>query len=133
MGWGQEAYDAECAAIARALQVAATRSHVIGAVTIFRDAQAAIWRMTSDELGLGQIYALKARKHIAALRAKEPGVKFEIRWCPSHQGSRVTRSSMNGPSSRRNRTPTEWSGFPPRARTARSERESSRSRDPSPT
>jgi len=42
MGWGQEAYDAECAAIARALQVAANRSHVIGAVTIFRDAQAAI-------------------------------------------------------------------------------------------
>jgi len=24
-----------------------------------------------------------ARKHIAALRAKEAGVKVEIRWCPS--------------------------------------------------
>ena len=58
---------------------------MIGAVTIFTDAQAAIGRMTSDEPGPGQKYALEARKHIAALRAKEPGVKIEIRWCPSHQ------------------------------------------------
>jgi len=42
MGWGQEAFDAECAALARALHVAATRSHTIGSVTIFTDAQAAI-------------------------------------------------------------------------------------------
>jgi len=42
MGWGLEAFDAECAALARALQVAATRSHTIGAVTTFTDAQAAI-------------------------------------------------------------------------------------------
>jgi len=86
MGWGQEAFDAECAALARALQVAATRSHTIGAVTIFTDAQAAIWRMTSDDPGPGQKYALEARRHIAALRAKEPNVRIEIRWCPSHQG-----------------------------------------------
>jgi len=84
--WGQEAFDAECAALARALQVAATRSHTIGAVTIFTDAQAAIWRMTSDDPGPAQKYALEARRHIAALRVKEPNVKIEIRWCPSHQG-----------------------------------------------
>ena len=83
MGWGQEAFGA---AIARALQVAATRSHAIGAVTIFTDAQAAIWIMTSEDLGPGQKYALEARRHTAALRAKEPNVKIEIRWCPSHQG-----------------------------------------------
>jgi len=86
MGWGQEAFDAECAAIARALQVAATSSHAIGAVTIFTDAQAAIWRMTSDDPGPGQKYALEARRYIAALHAKEPNAKIEIRWCPSHQG-----------------------------------------------
>src|ERR1700712_3248412 len=68
------------------LQVASTRSHVIGAVTIFTDAQAAIWRMTSDDPGPGQKYALEVRRYIAALRAKEPNIKIEIRWCPSHQG-----------------------------------------------
>jgi len=83
MGWGQEAYDAECAAPARALQVAATRNHTLGLVTILTDCQAAIGRMASDEPGPGQKYALEARQHIATLRAKEPSVR---RWCPSHQG-----------------------------------------------
>jgi len=86
MGWGQEAYDADCAALARALQVAATRRHTLSTVTVFTDAQVAIARMTSDEPGPGQKYALEAREHIAALRTKEPNVRIEIRWCPSHQG-----------------------------------------------
>jgi len=42
--------------------------------------------MTSDEPGPGQKYAPEARRHIATLRAKEPNVKVEIRWRPSHQG-----------------------------------------------
>jgi len=42
--------------------------------------------MTSGDPGPGPKYALEARRHIAALRAKEPNVKIEIRWCPSHQG-----------------------------------------------
>jgi len=42
--------------------------------------------MTSGEPGPGQKYALQAKSHIAALRAKEPNAKIEIRWCPSHQG-----------------------------------------------
>jgi len=54
--------------------------------TIFTDAQAAIWRMISDDPGPGQKYALEARRHIAALRAKEANARIEIRWCPSHQG-----------------------------------------------
>jgi len=86
MGWHQEAFDAECAALARALQVAATRTHTVGTVTIFTDAQAAIWRMTSDDPGPGHQYALEAKRHIAILRTKEPNVKIDIRWCPSHQG-----------------------------------------------
>jgi len=86
MGWHQEAFDAECAALARALQVAAARTHTVGTVTIFTDAQVAIWRMTSDDPGPGQQYALEARRHIASLRTKEPNVKIDIRWCPSHQG-----------------------------------------------
>jgi len=86
MGWGQEAYDAECAALARALQVAAARNHRLGLVTILTDCQAAIGRMASNEPGPGQKYALEARQHIATLRAKEPNVRIGIRWCPSHQG-----------------------------------------------
>ena len=33
MGWGQEAYDAECAAIVRALRTAATKNQTLGSVT----------------------------------------------------------------------------------------------------
>ena len=56
MGFFQEAYDAECAAIVRALAVAAERAkrHKLGRVRIFTDAQAAITRMTHDEPGPGQ-------------------------------------------------------------------------------
>jgi len=37
-GWGWEAYDTECAGIARALRVAATRDYALGTVTTFTDA-----------------------------------------------------------------------------------------------
>jgi len=50
------------------------------------DAQAAIVRMASDDPGPGKQYALEARRHITALRAKKPNIYIEIRWCPSHQG-----------------------------------------------
>ena len=53
MGSYQEAYDAECASIARALEVAAERAKrwQLGRVRIFTDAQAAITRMAHDEPG----------------------------------------------------------------------------------
>jgi len=59
MGYNQEAYDAECAALARALESAARRNTTPERVTIFTDAQAAIRRMASDEPGPGQQYALQ--------------------------------------------------------------------------
>jgi len=86
MGFNQEAYDAECTALARALEVAQRRPTTPERVTIFTDAQAAIRRMASDEPGPGQQYALQARKHIAALRRAKPGIIIEIRWCPVHKG-----------------------------------------------
>ena len=82
-----QAYDAECAAIARALRIAATKNRALGTATIYTDAQAAIWRITSDDPGPGQKYAIEARKHNTALRAREPGIRTEIRWCPSHHGT----------------------------------------------
>ena len=84
--WGT--YDAECAAIARALAVAAERAkrRKLGRVRIFTDAQAAIAWMVHDP---GQTYAIQARQArqaIAALRRQEPAVEIEIRWCPAHRG-----------------------------------------------
>ena len=58
MGSNQEAYDAECAALAHALEKAARRNMTPKRVTIFSDAQAAIRRMASDESGPGQWYTL---------------------------------------------------------------------------
>jgi ribonuclease HI len=78
--------DAECAAIAGALETATRKPNAPRRVTIFTDAQAAILRMTSDEPGRGQVYALEARKHIATLSQREPAVAIELRWCPAHKG-----------------------------------------------
>ena len=86
MGFNQEAYDAECAALARALETATRRRTIPARVTIFTDAQAAIKRMASEEPGPGQIYAIEARKHIATLRKAKPNIVIEIRWCPAHKG-----------------------------------------------
>jgi len=86
MGFNQEAYDAECAALAcalkRAAEIAPTPSHI----TIFKDAQAAIRRMSMDEPGPGQKHALEARQHIAALRRAAPDITIEIRWYLAHEG-----------------------------------------------
>jgi len=85
MGYNQEAYDAECAALARALEVAALHQTPPEGVAIFTDAQAAIRRMATDEPCPGQRYVIEARKHITTLRKAKPGVRIEIRWCPSHR------------------------------------------------
>ena len=130
MGWGQEAYGAGCAAISKALRVAVSRNYALCTVTIFTDAQAAIWRMTSDDPEPGKKYAIMARKHIAALRAKEPGVKIEIRWCLSNQGiegnevaDEWAKQAADEPDSHG----VEWFDF--RDRTAKSGRENPTSRD----
>jgi len=85
MGHNQEAYNAECAALARALE-SVSEGYVPDRMTIFTDAQAAIRRMASEEPGPGQQYPIQARKHIAVLRRARPGITIEIRWCPAHQG-----------------------------------------------
>jgi len=67
VGYNQEAYDAECAALARALETASRRQTTPERVTVFTDAQAAVRRMASEETGSGQMYVLRARKHISVL------------------------------------------------------------------
>jgi len=79
MGFNQEAYDAECAVLARALKMVAEIAPTLSHITIFTNAQAVIRRMSTDELGPGQKYALAARKHIAALRRAAPDITIEIR------------------------------------------------------
>jgi len=49
MGYNQEAYDAECATIARELGMASLQKVTPETVTIFTDAQAAIRRIASEE------------------------------------------------------------------------------------
>jgi len=91
MGYNQEAYDAECAALARALESASRRNMTPEGVTIFTDAQAAIRRMASHEPGPGQQYALQARKHIAALRRAQAGHHHRNLMVFSPQGDRRQR------------------------------------------
>jgi len=89
MGYNQDAYDAECAALARAVETVARRQTTPERITIFTDAQAAIRRMASEDPGPGQnrqMYAIQARKHIATLWRARPGIIIEIRWCPAHKG-----------------------------------------------
>jgi len=91
MGNSQGAYDAECAALAHALELAAQRSTTPERVTIFSDAQAAIRQMASDEPGPGQQYALQARKQITMLRRARKGIVIETLIVPRPQGSRWQR------------------------------------------
>jgi len=108
MGYDQEAYDAECAALTRTFESAARRNTTPERVTIFTDVQAAIGRMASDEPGPGQQYALHARKHIAALRRSRTGIVIEIRWCPPHKGITGNERPTSGRRSwQRSRTPAE--------------------------
>jgi ribonuclease HI len=86
MAYNHEAFDAECAALARALEVAARRRITPEKVTIFSDAQAAIRRMASEEPGPGQKHAIQARKWVGVLRKARPDIVIEIRWCPAHEG-----------------------------------------------
>jgi len=110
MGGNQEAYGAECAALAHALELAARRNTTPERITIFSDAQAAIRRMASDEPGPGQQYAIQARKHIAALRRARPGITIEIRWCRPTEVSPATRRPTNGSRVRQgNQAPTDLS------------------------
>jgi ribonuclease HI len=110
MGYNQEAYDAECAALASALEEAAKRQTVPELVTIFTDAQAAIRRMVSEDPGPGQKYAILARQHIRKLRRGRPDIIIEIRWCPAHKGVPGNEKADEWTSSRqKNQTRAEWS------------------------
>ena len=87
MYFQQEAYDAEYAAIARALETAALLPLAHKRITIHTDAQAVVQRMGSDEPGPGQRYAaLGARRHIATIRRRRPEVTIELRWRPAQEG-----------------------------------------------
>jgi len=86
MGFNQEAYDAECAVLAHALETATKRAPTPSHVTIFTNAQAAIKRVVSDDPGPGQKYALEKRQHIATLRRAAPDISIEVRWCPVREG-----------------------------------------------
>jgi ribonuclease HI len=74
-------------ALARALETAARLQAIPKKVTIPTDVQADIRRMASEDPGgPGQMYSIRARKHIATLRKARPDIAIEIRCCPAHKG-----------------------------------------------
>jgi diaminopimelate decarboxylase len=86
MGYNQEAYDAECAALARALEVAARRGGNIGEGHNLHRRSGGHSGYGFGGASPGQMYALQVRSHIAILRRARPDIIIEIRWCPAHKG-----------------------------------------------
>jgi len=84
----------------RPLAVAAERAkrRKLGRVRIFTDAQAAIARMTHDELGPSQTYAIQARQAIAALAGRNLLSRLRYAGARPTRGSPGTRSRTSGPS-----------------------------------
>jgi len=85
IGFSQDAYDAECAALTGGTGIGFAEADDHGAGHIFMDAQAAIRRMASRESGPSQKYALQTRKHITVLQKTQPDIVTEIRQCPTHR------------------------------------------------
>ena len=83
--YNQETFDAECAALERALELAARRRTTQEAVTIFTDARAAMGRIVAEAPWPGQKYAVMARKWLATLKEIRPQIRKEIRWCAAHE------------------------------------------------
>jgi len=123
MGWGQEACDAECAGLARALQVASGRlnwggHHLLGCASGHREddhRRTGTRARPGGTLPPSESWNRTPRSRSAGARvAKEPRA---TRW--------QTSGSSSPPTSR---TPMGWSGSQPQTQTAQSERESSPSR-----
>ena len=107
-GYYQEAYDAECAAIARALAVAMGRAKRAGFVSLRMRRPQLYTRMTHDEPGPGQTYAIQARQAIAD---RNPLSRLKYAGVRPTRGSQETRSRTSGLSwPRVNRMTTGWNG-----------------------
>ena len=110
MDYSQEVYDAECVALARALETASRRQTLLERITIFTDAQAAIRRMASKEPGRPEVRAsgMKAYRK----RRTRPDITIEIRWCPVHKGVAAAGNEKGDePNSlRKSQMPVGWNG-----------------------
>jgi len=112
VGYNQQAYDAECAALARALEDASRRNTTPDRVAIFSDAQAATKRIVSEEPDPGQMYALQpggtsqSREGSGQVSSSKSGGARPTRV------SKETRKPMYGRSLwRRSLTPTGRNGW----------------------
>jgi hypothetical protein len=87
MGVRQEAYGAECAAIARALETAARRRHTLGLVTISRTPKRLFCECPRTGPAPARCMPSKlCRRQIAILRQRELAVTIKLRWRPAHKG-----------------------------------------------
>jgi hypothetical protein len=114
MGYNQETYDAECAALARALEMVTQRRSLPERVTVFIDAQSTIRCMASDEPSPGQVYA---RPDDISQRLGRPARSSPLRCggAPLTRDSGEEKADEWASSQRRSRTPGEWSGYDTRA------------------
>jgi len=87
MGYDWESYGAECATIARGLETTTIKGkrHKLGSVTIFTDAQAAIWRISIFGRSRASTdLCYPDEKTFGGSMTN--GTQVEIRWRPSHKG-----------------------------------------------
>jgi hypothetical protein len=98
MGYNQEAYDAECAVLARALESAGKTTDDTKRVTVFTDAQAAVKRMASEEPGPAR--CKRSRREGALRRYGGPtGHRYWDPLVPSTQRSPREREAGEWPNS----------------------------------
>jgi hypothetical protein len=116
MDYSQEAYDAECTALSKALEIAARLQRRPERTTIFTDAHAAIRRMASEEPAPASYMPCRNGGTRTSRSCEGPD-----RTSPSRsdgarpmRGSPATRKPTNGPSLQlKNRTLEEWSRVEP--------------------
>jgi len=111
MGYNQEAYDTECAALERALETATRRVPTPSHVTIFTDAQVAIKRMSSDEPAPGRSMRWKQGSTSPSYGEKRRAPSLRSDGARHMKAWKETSRPTNGPSSRqKSQTPQGLSG-----------------------
>jgi len=99
MGYNKEAYDAECAALSRTLEIVARRQTIPERVNYYFHRcpgchQTYGLRRTRPRPAI----TIQARRHIVELRGARPDINIEIRWAQPIRGSPTTKRQASGQS-----------------------------------
>ena len=94
LGKNKEVFNTEVWAICQARRVINERDEEETAYTIFSDAQAAISRVTHNQIGPGQMLAIEAISTATSILAR--GNTLSLRWTPSHEGIKGNEQADKG-------------------------------------